>query len=137
MADPLRVHFGLAVSREFHQIDAATRRVHFLVPENVGWADRETESAVDALIDDFSRWRVMGVEGASEGQRAVLDRPSDATDEAAWVQRGFGIELLLYSAHERQRVAGIAPGVERGHGGRRVSDHHGPAHRFEFGAQRF
>ncbi len=54
MADPLRVHVGLAVSREFHQIDAATRRVHFLVPEYVGWADRETESAVDALIDDFS-----------------------------------------------------------------------------------
>jgi hypothetical protein len=68
MADPLRVHVGLAVSREFHQIDTAAGRIHLFVPEDIGWADRETETAVDALIDDFSRWRVMGVEGTGGGR---------------------------------------------------------------------
>ena len=68
MADPLRVHVGLTVGREFHQIDAAARRVHLFVPEDIGRANGKTETAVNALIDDFSRWRVMGVKGAGGGR---------------------------------------------------------------------
>ena len=55
---------GLAVSRQFHEIDAPARRIHFFVPENVGRADRQAEAAVHALVDDFSRGRMMRVEGA-------------------------------------------------------------------------
>src|SRR5579859_3376879 len=66
MADPLRIHGGVAFAGDFHEIDAAARGVHFFVPENVGGADRETKTAVDALIDDFVRGWVVRVEGAWE-----------------------------------------------------------------------
>ena len=37
------------VEARVHQVDAAARRVHLLVPENVGRAGRQAEAAVDAV----------------------------------------------------------------------------------------
>src|SRR6185437_1127842 len=64
MANPLRVHGGGAFAGDFHQVDAAARRVHLFVPEDVGGADGETKAAVNALVDDFGRRRVVRVERA-------------------------------------------------------------------------
>ena len=63
MADPLRVHGRVALAGEFHQVDAAARRIHFFVPEDVRGTDRQAEAAMDTVFDDLlGRWMV-GVEG--------------------------------------------------------------------------
>lgn len=61
VADPLRVDGRRAFAGDFHQIDAAARRIHFFVPQNVCRAHGQTKAAVDALIYDFCRGRMMGV----------------------------------------------------------------------------
>src|SRR5882724_2684102 len=67
MADPLRIHVGLPVGSEFHQVDAATRGIHFFIPQDIGWTDGKAESAVYALVDEFLRRWVMGIEGCGSG----------------------------------------------------------------------
>ncbi len=42
-----------AVDEAAHQVDAAARRVHLLVPERVGRARRQAEAAVDAVGDQL------------------------------------------------------------------------------------
>src|SRR5579859_8142579 len=64
MADPLGIHGGVAFASNFHEIDAAARRVHLFVPEDIGGADGEAKTAVDAFVDDFGGRRVVSVEGA-------------------------------------------------------------------------
>ena len=67
MADPLWIHTCVALAREFHQVDAAARGVHLFVPEDVGGADGQAETAVDAVFDDLLGRRMVRVE--SGGQR--------------------------------------------------------------------
>ena len=43
-----------AVERGLHEPDPAARRVHLLVPEHVGGASRQTEAAVDAVVDELA-----------------------------------------------------------------------------------
>ncbi len=45
-----------------HHVDAAARRVHLFSPEDVGGTRREAEAAVDAVVDEFGRGRVMRIE---------------------------------------------------------------------------
>jgi hypothetical protein len=115
MAHPLRIHLGFPVACQFHQIDAAARGIHFFVPKDVGWAHRQAEAAVDALVDELSRRGVMSVESAKRGGCRGWFAHLDGTNEPAWIQRGFRIELLLHRAHKRERVARVAPCVELRH----------------------
>ena len=39
VADPLGVDLRGAFGSKLHQVDAAARRIHFLAPQDVGWAD--------------------------------------------------------------------------------------------------
>ena len=64
MTDPLRIHRRIAFAGEFHEIDAAARRIHFFVPEDVGGTNRQAEAAVDAVFDNLLGWRMVRVEGA-------------------------------------------------------------------------
>src|SRR5882672_5810587 len=66
VADPLRVYGRATFAGKFHQINAATRRVHLFVPENVSGAHWQTEAAVDAVLDDLVRRRVVRIEGARQ-----------------------------------------------------------------------
>ncbi len=66
MADPVFVHLRFAFESQFHQVNSAARRIHFLAPERIGGARGQAKAAVDALLHDFKRWRMMRVECASE-----------------------------------------------------------------------
>jgi hypothetical protein len=43
-----------AVAPEFHEVDTPSRRIGFLSPEHVGRTRRETEAAVDAVVEQIS-----------------------------------------------------------------------------------
>src|SRR5271163_608168 len=64
MADPLRVHRRVALTGEFHEVDAAARGIHLFVPEDIGGTDRQAETAVDTVFDDLFGRRVVRVKGA-------------------------------------------------------------------------
>jgi hypothetical protein len=64
VADPLWIHTRVALAGEFHQVDAAARRIHFFVPEDVRGTDRQAKAAMDTVFDDLFGRRVVRVEGA-------------------------------------------------------------------------
>ncbi len=63
-----RVELDRAVEQRVHQVDASARRVHLLVPEDVGRARRQAEPAVDAVGG------VLADHGRSEERRATLQQ---------------------------------------------------------------
>src|SRR5262245_7463293 len=50
-----------------HQVDAASRRVRFFAPYHVGRACRQTEAAMNAVVDELARWWMCGVEDRCGG----------------------------------------------------------------------
>ena len=65
-------------------------------------------------------------------------RPAlDASHETPRVQRGRRVELLLDRAHERERVAWLAPSVERRHVCGAMSDYQGAARALNLVSKRF
>ena len=62
MADPLGIDLRSTFGGEFHQVDAAARRIHFLAPEDVSGTGRQAEAAVHALINDFRGGGMVPVE---------------------------------------------------------------------------
>jgi hypothetical protein len=72
MADEFFVERGGTVEGHFHEIDAAARGIHFFAPEDVGGTDGEAEAAVDALVDQFQRGRLVEIEGAVENGNFVF-----------------------------------------------------------------
>ena len=101
-------------TRLAHQVDAAARRVHLLVPERVGRARRQAEAAVDAVGDQ------LGLHDASErsddafGERAPgLDRLAlDVGDARAGPDERRGAAV---PAHPPVQV-----GLQRAHLGPRL-----------------
>src|SRR6202011_2676295 len=69
MADPIRSQFRSAFAGELHQVDAAARRIHLLAPQDIRRADRQAETAVNALFDNFIRRRMVRVEGTAANSR--------------------------------------------------------------------
>ena len=54
MADPCFVDRRVAFGGHLHQVDAAARRIHLLVPQHVGGAHGQTEAAVHAFVDQLA-----------------------------------------------------------------------------------
>jgi hypothetical protein len=103
VADHLVVH-GLALQPDLHQVDAATRRVHLLAPQQVGRAGRQAEAAVDAVVDQLLLRRVVQVEGGRD--RGVALRPAGALGGAVglpWLDAGLAGDGVLASRADRGR----------------------------------
>ena len=63
--DVLDETFGVrfaAVAPLPHQMDAPTRRVRFLPPQQVGGTGRQTEAAMNAVIKKLARWSCHGTD---------------------------------------------------------------------------
>lgn len=72
MANECFVEGSGAVEGHFHEIDATAGGIHFFGPEDVGGTDGETEAAVNALVDQIGRGRLMGIEGAGDNGKIVF-----------------------------------------------------------------
>ncbi len=60
----------LTFQAHLHQVNAAARRIHLLVPEQVGGTGGQAETAVNALVDQLVRRWMMRIEdlaGPDEG----------------------------------------------------------------------
>src|SRR5215469_3415230 len=50
-----------AFGGHLHQVNTATRGIHFLFPEDVGGTRRKAKAAMDALVDQLARRGVVSV----------------------------------------------------------------------------
>jgi len=64
VADQCLCHRRLAFVAHLHQVDAAARRIHLFVPEQVSGARRQAETAMHAFVDERGGGRIVLVEGA-------------------------------------------------------------------------
>ena len=55
-------HGHLTLQSKPHEVDPAPGRVHLLAPEQIGRAGGKTETAMNAVIDELSRGRMVGIE---------------------------------------------------------------------------
>ena len=101
MADPLRIQCGVAFAREFHQIDAAARGIHFLVPENVRGTDRQAEAAVDTIFDNLFGGRMVLVERA--GQWNCVRKSSHERSLLAFTREHNRMAVLLANVGREKR----------------------------------
>src|SRR6516225_5018217 len=74
MDDPFFVQACRALARHFHEVNPAARRIHLLTPEHIRRAHRQTEPAVDALVDDFTGGRMVLVESAGATEFCLFAR---------------------------------------------------------------
>ena len=54
-----------AVAPQFHQVDAAAGRIGFLSPQQIGRTRRQTEAAVDAVVEEIAPCGVLGTHYAA------------------------------------------------------------------------
>ena len=104
-----------AVDEAAHQVDAAARRVHLLVPERVGRARRQAEAAVDAVGDQ------LGLHDASVAQRRRVRRAGStvsAGSPSTYATRGPG--RTSGAAPPSQRTRPVQAGLQRAHLGPRL-----------------
>ena len=50
-----------AVAPQFHQVNAAPRRIGFLSPQQIGRTRGQAEAAVDAVVEEIAPCRLMCV----------------------------------------------------------------------------
>ena len=107
-------HADFAFGGGFHQVNAAARRIHFFVPENVSGAGGQAEAAVAAVADEFVIGRMMRVEEGLQRNRIVRMEAVhlEASEEAPGTEGTLGIELLLDARHERESGRALAEDVE-------------------------
>jgi len=114
VADPAFVHLRFAFESQLHQVNSAARRIHFLAPERIGGARGQAKAAVDALLHDFKRWRMMRVECTGEIRFfSLLRHATKFPYESARIQSVFRIELVLDCTHQRDAISGVSPCVNR------------------------
>src|SRR5688572_23185187 len=56
MLDDRRCHVDPFPGAGPHEVDAAARGIHFLAEQQIAWAGRKAEAAVDALVDQRLQW---------------------------------------------------------------------------------
>jgi len=67
VVDKSGIDTKLALEAEFHQIDSSAGRIHLLAPERVRGTGGEAKPAMDALVDEVGRGRIVRVEDADTG----------------------------------------------------------------------
>ena len=99
------VERDLPVLGHLHEVDPPARRVHLLAPQRVGGAGRQAEPAVHAVVEQFLRGRVVGVEAAGPGERL-----SAAAEDVGALGRGL-LAALGAEVGGGARLAGGGLGV--------------------------
>src|SRR6185503_15978724 len=69
VADEGRRHRSAPLEARLHQVDAAARRVHLLVPQHVSRTRRQAEAAMHARVDECHRGLIRAAERRDPGSR--------------------------------------------------------------------